>query len=386
MKKILVVDDEVQILKALSRMFLETEYEIFTAENGMEALQLMETSDIDMVISDMRMPIMDGYKLLSLVKEKYPKIIRIILSGYADEKLMFRALLHNLAKLYIFKPWNNNDFLKNIDRLFTDDIVLNSADLVKIVSDLECSSCMPVNCEKMISLIENEDIDSLITEMENDPDISALLMQVCKSAVYGAMPGTVKQAAIYIGLHNLKSFMNWACAVSEIKQTDDINSEPELLWKHAYLTNRIFLFLYETFFHKQPPEAAMFAGLMHNLGLIILTKSLRKKGLLSKAELTADDYIKLELGEQEINHQEIGAHFLDLWDLAFPIYEVSLYHHRPFDPCIVNHELVSCVHIAQNYAWKYLNASALEPISPDVFAGIGISADDFEKRLARYLK
>ena len=385
MKKILLVDDEVQILKALSRMFLETDYEIFTAENGKEALKLMEEIEMDMVISDMRMPALDGYQLLSIVKEKFPKIIRIILSGYAEEKPMFRALLHNVAKLYVFKPWNNNELMKNIDKLFTDDVVLNSEDLFKLIEDMGCNSSVPANCEKMISLIEEENMDALVEAMENDPDISSLLILVGKSAVYGVMPNTVRQAANYIGLHNLKTFVHWACVLSSVKNTENIEEEPELLWKHAYLTNRIFLFLYETFLHKQPPEAAMFAGLMHNIGLIIILKCLKQKGLVKQEPFTADDYT-IELGDYMEKHQEIGAHFLDLWDLPFPMYEVALYHHRPLDYCIVNNELVSIVHIAQYYAWKTLGATNIPAIAPEVFKSINVTVEDFEKRLARYLK
>jgi response regulator RpfG family c-di-GMP phosphodiesterase len=386
MKKILIVDDEVQILNALSRMFIETDYEIFTAENATDALKLIETTEIDMVISDMRMPILDGFKLLSIVKEKYPKIIRIILSAYAEEKPMFRALLHNVAKLYVFKPWNNNDLLQNINKLFADDIVLNSTQLLETINDMGCSTVVSKNCEKMLSLIEEENMDDLITEIEQDPEISALLTQVAKSAVYGVMPNTVKQAANYIGLHNLKCFLHWACVISTTKQTNDINNEPELLWKHAYYTNRILLFLYEAFLHKQPPDSAMFAGLMHNIGLILLSNSLQKNGSLKLPNLTSNDYVKLELGEYEISHQEIGAYFLELWDIPFPMYEVALFHHRPLDSCIVFHELVSCVHIAQYYAWKFLNGVEQEPVSAEVFKSIGISVEDFEKRLARYWK
>ncbi|HWT76363.1 MAG TPA: HDOD domain-containing protein [Mobilitalea sp.] len=386
MKRILVVDDEVQILKALSRMFLETDYEIFTAENGMDALKLIESTEIDMVISDMRMPILDGYQLLSIVKEKYPKIIRIILSGYAEEKPMFKALLHNVAKLYVFKPWNNNEFLQNIQKLFAHDTVLNSQDLLDMIDDMGCTSTIPTNCEKMISLIEAEDIDVLISVIEQDPDISELLIQVAKSAIYGVMPNTVKQAAIYIGLHNLKCFMHWACIASATKQTDDIEKHPELLWKHAYLTNRILLFFYEAFLHKQPPDSAMFAGLMHNVGLIILSRSLQKNGSLKQPNLTANDYITLENGEYQLNHQEIGAHFLNLWDIPFPMYEVALYHHRPLDQYIVNHELVSAVHIAQAYAWKALQGTNHAPVLPEVFESLGITSEDFEKKLSRYLK
>ena len=386
MKKILIVDDEVQILKALSRMFLETDYEIFTAENGMEALKLIENTEIDMVISDMRMPILDGYQLLSIVKEKYPKIIRIILSGYAEEKPMFRALLHNVAKLYVFKPWNNTELLDNINKMFTDDVVLNSEDLIKSIKDMGCNCEMPDNCKKIIQLIEDENMDALVSELEAETDISSLLIQVGKSAVYGVMPNTVKQAAHYIGLHNLKSFIHWACAINSIKQTAEISSEPELLWQHAYLSNRVFLFLYETFFHKQPPEATMFAGLMHNIGLIVLSKHLQNNGTLSKDALTVDDYAKLDLEEYEYNHQEIGGYLLDMWDLPFPMYEVALYHHRPNSPCIVNNELVSCVHIAQHYAWVCLGATVSDPVPEEVFDRIGLNMEDFEKRLSRYLK
>jgi response regulator RpfG family c-di-GMP phosphodiesterase len=323
MKKILLVDDEVQILKALTRMFFDKDYELFTAENGAEALKLIEANDIDMVISDMRMPVLDGYQLLSIVKEKYPKIIRVILSGYAEEKPMYRALLHNIAKLYVFKPWNNTDLMENIEKLFTDDIVLNSEELAKTIDDIGCSAAMPENCKKMLSLIEEENMEALLEELEKNADISALLIQVVKSAVYGVMPNAVRQVASYIGLHNLKTFLHFACVLSSTKEGETITDEPELLWKHAYLTNRIFLFLYETFLHKQPPEATLFAGLMHNIGLIILLNSLRDKGLVKQEPFTADDYM-LELGEYMDKHQEIGAHFLDLWDIPFPMYEVAL--------------------------------------------------------------
>lgn len=386
MKKILVVDDEVQILKAMTRMFSETDYDVLTVDSSSEALELLETQEIDMIISDMRMPIIDGYKLLSIVKDKYPKIIRIIFSGYADEKPMFRALLHNVAKLYVFKPWNNNELLQNIDKLFKEDSILNSKELEATIKELGCSSDIPSNCRKMIELTEEEDIDALIAAIEQDPCISKLLLQVAKSAVYGVMPNTVKQTAIYIGLHNLKCFLRWACVICAVKKDEATNDEPDLLLKHSYLTNRILLFLYEALLHKQPPESAMFAGLMHNIGLIILASSLRKKGTISEQEFTAKDFITLEHGEYQQNHQEIGAYFLDLWDLPFPIYEVALFHHRPTDPCIVNQELVSCVHIASAYAWRSLNLPEQEEVLSDLFDSIRISKTDFEKRLARYLK
>ncbi len=386
MKKILIVDDEVQIIKALSRMFLDTDYEIIPAESGRDALKLLEDAPVDMIICDMRMPEMDGYKLLTIIKEKYPKVIRIILSGYADEKPMYRALLHNVANLYVFKPWNNTEFLHRVEKLFAIDSILHADALANRIKDLECSSCIPENCERMISLIEKEDTETLITLIEQDPDISRLLIQVAKSAVYGVMPNKVKQAALYMGLSNLKCFVHWACIASANKQTDDIEADPEILWRHSYLTNRIFLFFYEAFLHKQPAESMMFAGLIHNIGLIILADRLKKKGVLKNINLTPNEYIDLVYGEYEELHQEIGAYLLEQWDLPFPMYEVALYHHRPLDPGIIFRELVSVVHIAGTYAWKALGATNYRPVKEEVFEQLEVSLEDFEKRLTRYLK
>lgn len=385
MKKILIVDDEAQILKSLSRMFLDTDYEILTSQSGEDALKRLESADIDLIISDMRMPVLDGYKLLRIVKEKYPKIIRIILSGYADEKPMFQALLHNVAMLYVFKPWKNDEFLQKINKLFSDENVLESPGLINKVNGLGNITETLKSCDKMNALIEEENLDALVEEIEKDADISNLLIQVAKSAVYGVMPDKVKQAAIYMGLPNLKCFIRFVCVARLLNPDHTIPEEPALLSKHAYYTNRIFLFLFEAFLHKQPQESAMFAGLLHNTGLFILSESLQQNSG-KETPLSLEEYHQLDTSDQETAHQEIGAYFLNQWDLPFPMYEAALYHHRPLNPNIINQELVSCVHIAQAYAWKALGVAEPEAVAPEVFENIGIAQEDFEKRLGRYMK
>jgi Response regulator containing CheY-like receiver, AAA-type ATPase, and DNA-binding domains len=382
MKKILIVDDETQIIKSLQRMFMDTDYEIFTADNSMDATKLLETTPVDMVISDMRMPLYDGYKLLSNIKEKYPKTIRIILSGYADEKPLFRAILHNIAKFYVFKPWNNNTFLQNIDKIFTVEDQLNEEAFSEKIAKYCPSISISEKCEAMLSLIEDENMDGLIDAIEKDLETSNLLLQVANDAVYGAMPTKVKQTAIYLGLLNMKSFLRWAMIVDSIKPEQQSCEVTSLLLQHAYYTNRIFLFLYEVFLHKQPPESAMFAGLMHNVGLLLLAN---KSDQYDVSTLTVDDLKKLEHETGEL-HEEIGAHILNHWDLPYTIYEVAYYHHDPMNKNIINKELVSCVHIAQAYACMALGCSDSETVAPEVFESLGISVEDFERRLGRLLK
>jgi len=117
-RRILFVDDEIHILKSLTRVFIDTDYQIFTANSGANALSILRDQEVDLIVSDMRMPNMDGYELLYKVKTEYPDIQRVILSGYADEKLIYKALQQNIAKYYISKPWENDKLIKLMDQIF----------------------------------------------------------------------------------------------------------------------------------------------------------------------------------------------------------------------------------------------------------------------------
>lgn len=114
--KILCVDDEKNVLKALRRLFMEEEnYEILLAESGQEGLAVLEEEeDIRLIISDYRMPEMNGVEFLRQVNERWPETIRIVLSGFADTAAVVEAI--NLGQIYKFlpKPWNDEDLLSTI--------------------------------------------------------------------------------------------------------------------------------------------------------------------------------------------------------------------------------------------------------------------------------
>jgi DNA-binding NtrC family response regulator len=104
---ILLVDDEPNVIKALERSLLDEQYTLQTAASGVDALQLAEGQRFKVVISDERMPGMDGAEFLSIVKERYPETIRIMLTGYASIESTMRAV--NSGEIYRFftKPWND---------------------------------------------------------------------------------------------------------------------------------------------------------------------------------------------------------------------------------------------------------------------------------------
>ncbi|MHB9117427.1 MAG: ATP-binding protein [Burkholderiales bacterium] len=108
---LLFVDDEANILSALKRLFQPLGYHILTAESGAAGLLLCEQNHIDLVISDMRMPEMNGIQFLEQVKLKWPDAVRILLTGYADVSSTIAAINQGEIYRYLAKPWEDNDIV-----------------------------------------------------------------------------------------------------------------------------------------------------------------------------------------------------------------------------------------------------------------------------------
>ncbi|WP_305045856.1 response regulator [Geoalkalibacter sp.] len=108
--KILCVDDEKNVLRALQRVFLDEDYELFAALSGPEGLEILEREDgIQVVISDYRMPDMTGVEFLHEVCRRRPETVRIVLSGYADTAAVVDAINEGQIYKFIPKPWNDDE-------------------------------------------------------------------------------------------------------------------------------------------------------------------------------------------------------------------------------------------------------------------------------------
>lgn len=109
--KILCVDDEPNILSSLRRLFRNKGYKVLTASGGSEGLAVLESETVDLVISDMRMPVMDGAVFLEHVRTRWPDTIRLLLTGYADVQSIIDAINRGEIYRYITKPWDDNDIV-----------------------------------------------------------------------------------------------------------------------------------------------------------------------------------------------------------------------------------------------------------------------------------
>lgn len=134
--RILIVDDEPDILSALRRLLRANGFDVLAANSGEEGLQILESEKVDVVVSDMRMPNMTGAQFLEQVFLRWPDIKRILLTGYSDAESTVAAINRGKIWRYIAKPWNNDDLVVTIQQAVAHRLLMNeNARLLKLTQD-----------------------------------------------------------------------------------------------------------------------------------------------------------------------------------------------------------------------------------------------------------
>lgn len=107
---ILVVDDEPEVLRSL-RGLLRMEFDVHTAESGAEALEILRSTPIHVVMTDQRMPELTGVELLNRVQGEWPDATRLVFTGYADIRAVIDAINEGHIFRYITKPWDADELM-----------------------------------------------------------------------------------------------------------------------------------------------------------------------------------------------------------------------------------------------------------------------------------
>ena len=132
-KTLLLVDDEPSLLRALERLLRADGYRLLTAGSGAQALALLAANDVQVILSDQRMPGMTGVELLTQARQAYPDSVRMVLSGYADLQAITDAVNHGHIYKFIAKPWDNELLRANVREAFERfDLVRQGAQFASI--------------------------------------------------------------------------------------------------------------------------------------------------------------------------------------------------------------------------------------------------------------
>ena len=135
---VLFVDDEEVVLRSIERGLLDETYNKLFAISGEEALEIMQQEEIHVIVTDMRMPGMDGLELIQAVKKGYPDVVRIVLSGYAQTSSLMIAIHNEGVFEFVPKPWKLTEFKQVIRKAI--DHYKNKEEYKKIETEFEqCS-------------------------------------------------------------------------------------------------------------------------------------------------------------------------------------------------------------------------------------------------------
>ncbi len=136
---ILLVDDEPSICSALNRTFRKNNFDVFQANSGEQALSLLKEKPIDIVLSDQKMPGMTGVELLSIVKNEYPNVSRMILSGHSDFTDMTEAINEANIARFLPKPWDDSQLLDMVTSILPTHSLIGKENVVPFNPMLQAS-------------------------------------------------------------------------------------------------------------------------------------------------------------------------------------------------------------------------------------------------------
>ena len=362
---VLFVDDQPEILRALERMLeaADVEWDLSFAHSGAEALELLgKHPDIQTIVSDMRMPGMDGAELLELVSKQHPGVIRIVLSGEADKDTVFRAV--NPMHRYLAKPCDTKTLLDTVGRAAALRDILNNEHLWRLVGGMERIPSAPSTYQKLMKqLHSDEGLYAIGDTAASDPGIAAKILQIANASVFGVRePVTsVRQAVTLLGLETVKTL---ALAFGTFEAYRGVGCAElcvQRISRHslrvAELSKQIAEFEGAG---KAEVDEAYAAALLHDIGKLILMSAMPDE-YFPIVKRAGEQRVPLWVVEREslgVTHAFLGAYLLSIWGVPQGVVEIVGLHHQPEESPERSFSVLTAVVVSNELA----NAqSALEP-------------------------
>ncbi|MBM9614556.1 HDOD domain-containing protein [Desulfobulbus rhabdoformis] len=334
-KSILFVDDEPNILSGLRRMFrtLRREKDFHFLESGQAALDFMAENNVDVIVSDMRMPGMDGASLLTKVQEEYPRTIRIMLTGQADEESILRTV--GVVHQFISKPSTPETLREIIDRACALQDLMENEQLKSVVSGIGQLPSLPEVYSKLQNKMKDPEcsLADVAAIIEQDLAMSTKVLQLVNSSFFGFFKNidSPTRAVNLLGLDTVKALVLSVGIFSEIKPLNAKHFSIQQLWDHsvavAAYTKKIVQTETDS---KEMLDHSFLAGFLHDIGKLILVSSLTDK-YIEATKMAHDMGMPLCVAEFETlnaTHSDVGGYLLGLWGLPGDAVETAAFHHR----------------------------------------------------------
>jgi HD-like signal output (HDOD) protein/ActR/RegA family two-component response regulator len=354
MIRVLFVDDESRILKGIKRMLWEADvsWKVSYATSGSEALETIAKETFDVIVSDMRMPGMDGAALLAEVKKEHPSIVRIILSGYAEEEAILRTV--SPAHQYLAKPCEADVLIDTVNRSYELRRYLKECDVREVIGGLENLPSPPGVYARFLQDIQkpSSSAKSVAKIIASDVALTAETLKLTNSAFFGLPQRieSIEHAVSMLGLDTLRALVLVAGFYSKHAGSSATLERIKLLSNRCLTigmaSRKIALSIG---LEGLAADQACCAGVLSHVGTLAIVSNYEKQFEEAVRQVEVDDSNIVEAERKVLGatHQEIGAYLLGLWGFTDPILEAVAFHHEPGKSSSKSPSPLAAVHIAQ---------------------------------------
>lgn len=333
---VLFVDDKSLILKTVERFLEDAPFTVLTAGSASDGLKILEQKDISMVVSDYKMPDIDGLEFLKTVKTRFPNVRRAIGTGYMDELTSVKSVDNSTVSTFFQKPWNFSIIRKEITHVLRVQKVLQKKDLLETINEIEKLPTLPKLYQKFMESMERGDSAHQIAELlEQDASITTNIIRVANSSFYGThKTSSLNQALMKIGFQNVKNILITIALTNQLDWSEEQQFILQDIFRRSSLVNACFYETHRMITGLPPDKSETSMGLLYNIGLIILLQffpELYQEILQHRRKNKTPSFYasETELGYEGRTHAEIGAYLLQWWNFPQKIVEIALFHHTP---------------------------------------------------------
>jgi len=356
--KILFVDDEPNILSSLKRMLrsMRKEFDLQFAESGQEALDILDGAVFDVVVTDMRMPGIDGAELLSRIMRQHPYSIRIMLTGQADEKSILRTV--GIVHQFLAKPCDPDQLKAVLRRASGLHKLISQPALKNIISSIDSLPSLPEVYAELRQAMADPNIAmaDIAAIIEKDLSMSAKVMQLVNSAFFGLFKtiDSPRHAVNLLGIETVKNLVLGVGAFSEIKTRSRVFPVQQLMAHSMAVAACAKNIAQHESSSKELVDSCFLTGMLHDIGKLVLLAKLPKQ--YEKAViLSQEKHIPLRNAEKEIFHTlhgDIGAYLMGLWGMGGDVVEGIGFHHRLDNYPEKKFNAAMAVHVANAFYYE----------------------------------
>jgi HD-like signal output (HDOD) protein len=333
MMRILFVDDEAPVLESLRTLLhrMRARWEMNFVDSAGRAIESFEKAPHDILVTDIRMPGMDGAQLMQVISQRWPDTVRIALSGFAELKQSMRLV--PLAHQFLSKPCQPQQLENVINRCVQLRDMLRAPALRAAVGRLQRLPTLPTTYAKLQPILAQEDASAsdVAKVIACDSILVAKVLQMVNSAFF-RLPrqvNKIEHAVTYLGFSAVRNlvlsaevFAGWSHpttdAVLDLERLQ-VHLQSVAVASHALTT------------YLPISDDSLLAGLLHDIGYWVLAQQCPEE-LKAALELAIARGIPMSEAEFELigaSHAEIGAYLLGIWGLPYGIVEAVAHHHAP---------------------------------------------------------